>query len=309
MKEDIDIGLVLKKAFSSLIHDPGYLILFLIPSLITLILGIVSWLTIDINFQSFAQASTNPQLLLTIFQDKIPLMLGLGIVSFIVTIVVSVTVMAAAIKKVESQEQGKKLTVSESLSVGFSYFPRLFGAMLLFIVIIILPILGLVGLIVLGAFSANTSLICLSTALLIILFIPLIYFIIRLSLFSQTCVLENLGPVDCLKRSWSLTHGKVILLFVTFLIIGVIAFAIMALFTAINVAGTYNMFNFTSMPTTVQSPSLVGTIANLIGQLLMQLIIGPVSLITLTLIYLGITKKRDPLEPHKILTSFSNIQP
>ncbi len=318
MAEDIDIGLIFKKAFKSFIHDPGYIILFLIPSLFTFGFGVVSWLAIDIDFQAlaqvFAQASANPQMLTSIFQDKIPIIVLLCIVAFLVLLVVSVTVIAAVIKKVEAQEQGKKLSVSQSLSIGFSYFPRLFGAMLLFIVIIVLPILGMVGLIMLGVFANNTSLICLSTGLLLLLFIPLIYFIVRLCLFSQTCVIENLGAVDCLKRSWNITKGKVILLFVTFLIIGIIAFAVMVPFTAINTISTYNayssnMFNFTSMPTTTQSYSPIGTIANFIGQLLMQLIIAPFSLITLTLIYLGIAKKRNPMEQHKILASSSNTQP
>ncbi|MBN2066487.1 MAG: hypothetical protein JW771_06740 [Candidatus Thermoplasmatota archaeon] len=313
MAEDIDVGFILKKAFKSLIHDPGYIILFLVPSVVTLVFGVISWLVMGIDFQTLVQASANPQLLTTIFQDKIPLLIVIGIVSFIVTIVASVTVIAAAIKKVEAQEAGKKLNVPQSLSVGFSYFPRLFGATLLFIIIVVLPILGMVGLIMLGAVSYNASLICLSTALLIILLIPLIYFIIRLCLFSQTCVVEKLGAVDSLKRSWNITKGKVILLFVTFLIIGIIAFAVMIPFTAINAVSSYNayssnMFNATSMPTTTQSYSPIGTIANFIGQLLMQLIIAPLSLITLTLFYLGITKKHNPLEPHKILSSSSNTQ-
>lgn len=314
MAEDIDIGHILKKAFKSLIQDPGYIILFLVPSVLTLVFGVISWLVVGIDFQTLVQASANPQLLTTIFQDKIPLLIVIGVVSFIVTIVASVTVIAAAIKKVEAQETGEKLNVPQSLSVGFSYFPRLLGAMLLFIVIVMLPLLGMVGLIMLGVFANNTSLICLSTGLLFLLFIPLIYFVIRLCLFSQTCVIEHLGAVDCLKKSWSITKGKVILLFVTFLIIGIIAFAIMIPFTAINAVSSYNayssnMFNFTSMPTTTQSYSPIGTIANFIGQLLMQLIVAPLSLITLTLIYLGITKKRNPLEPHKALTLPSNTQP
>jgi len=141
-------------------------------------------------------------------------------------------------------------------------------------------------------------LICLSSGLLILLFIPLIYFIIRLCMFSQTCVIESVGPIDCLKRSWHITKGKVILLFVTGLILGIIAFAVMVPFIAINSVMTYSSISFDQLSsgTLAVAPNPIGSLANFIGQLLVQLLVTPVSLITLTLIYFGLVKKHKNIE-------------
>ena len=291
MAEDIDIGLIIKKAFKSIIHDPGYITLFLLPMLISVVFGVIMWFLLDIDFQALTQASSDPTLLASVLQNNLWSLVGIGIFYIVVISVVSVTVHAATIKKVEAQEKGDKLSVSEAFSAALPMFPRLFGATFLFGLLIVLPILGLVGLMFFGIAANSTPLICLSSGLLILLFIPLIYFVIRLCLFSQTCVVENLGSVGCLKQSWKITKGNVILLFVTGLLLAIIAFAVMVPFIAINSAMTYSSISFDQLSSGTINSNPIGSLANFIGQLLVQLFITPVSLITLTLVYFGLVKK------------------
>jgi len=108
---------------------------------------------------------------------------------------------------------------------------------------------------------------------MVVLVIPWIYIILRLSLYAQACVLDDLGPITCLKKSWHITKGNVLLIFVTMLILGIIAFAITVPFT---------MASYISPSTPFISS---------IGSLLVTIIFGPLSGITYTLIYLRITKK------------------
>jgi len=171
------------------------------------------------------------------------------------------------------------MSFSEALSFSFNSFPRFFSAMLLWALILYGPLIGLILLMVLGVTSNLTGLICLSTFLLIIICILIIYIYLRLALFMQACVIENISPVDSLKRSWIITKGNVILIFVTILIIGIIGLVITIPFTIASNAGV---------------PFILP-----IGMFLNFIIMSPVQAIIFTLIYLKLIKKQTspPLYP------------
>ncbi len=308
-ENDVDVGLILKKAFKSIVQDPGYILLFLLPVLISIVFLGLFWLIIGVDLFTLSQSYQNASEFMNMLQTSFGLLIGIGIIYAILLIIVYVTVQAAAIKKVEAQEKGERLSVSEAFSRGLSVFPRLFAAVLLFALIIVAPIIGLVALAILGTVTTIIPLVCLSMLLLFIIIIPLIYFSIRLSLYAQACVLENLGPIDCLKRSWHITKGSVLLIFVTGLILAIIAFAILAPFMAINFATT-----FTTLTSTGVSYNPFGSILYSIGQLVAQLIIGPVYLIAYTLIYLSLSNKqksasRTDVEPKERSSDVSPYAP
>ena len=54
----------------------------------------------------------------------------------------------------------------------------------------------------------------------------------------QACVIEDLGAIECLKRSWMVTKGNVLLIFVTVLIIGILGLIFTIPFT---IAGNFGI--------------------------------------------------------------------
>jgi len=108
--------------------------------------------------------------------------------------------------------------------------------------------------------------------LMFILVIPVLYIAIRLSLYPQACTLDGLGPIDCLKRSWQISKGNVILIFVTMLILIIIYIAITIPFTILSYSG-------------LPYVSSIGTI-------IVVAFFGPLYSITLTLLYLKISGKQ-----------------
>ncbi len=304
--EDIDIGYVIKTSFTSVFHDPGYILLYALPTLVFSVFFVILWYLFGYNMMSF----TDQTQMQSIINDNIILVIGLGLTFIILLIVIHVSVIAAVVKKVDAQQKGGKLGIRDALQQGFQLVPRLFASMILFFIIIALPIIALVGLMIAGTISGLFALICLSAGLLVILIIPLIYFSLRLNLFKQSCVLENKGPLDSLKHSWTITKGNVLYIFVILLIIGIIGFVIFLPFMLLNIYFTFstlfsegfitsNSSSFNQTGLAFQGFSAMSFIP-LIGQIIVQLIIAPVTEIALTLIFLKLTKKTEtstkPLE-------------
>jgi membrane-anchored glycerophosphoryl diester phosphodiesterase (GDPDase) len=272
-ENDIDIGFLLKKAFKSIFHDPGYIALYLLPVVISLIFMSSMWLVIGADLLAISQSMQDPFEFIEFLKEKIWLLLGFGLIYLIVSLIVSIAVMAGIIKKVEVQETGGRISISEAFSSGFSKFIPLFAAVIIATLVIAGPFFGILVLLILGAIANIAALVCLSAFLLFIIFIPIIYFAIRLSLFAQACVLDNLGPIDCLKRSWHVTKGNVLLIFVTALILGIVYIVITIPFTVITRA--------------FPSASFISSL----GYQLALLIFGPLYIIVFTLLYLRLTKK------------------
>jgi hypothetical protein len=88
----------------------------------------------------------------------------------------------------------------------------------------------------------------------------------------QTCIIEDLGVVECIKRSWTMTKGNALLIFITALILGVIAIAVSAPFI---IAGNVGGIPFIQM----------------IGNFVAFGLIGPVQILTFTVLYFKLTRK------------------
>ena len=70
------------------------------------------------------------------------------------------------------------------------------AAMILGAIILAGPFIGLLFLMIIGAINNIASLVCLTLFLLVVIGILWIYIGLRLSLYMQVCVIENLGPID-----------------------------------------------------------------------------------------------------------------
>jgi len=158
VENDIDVGLILKKAFKSIIHDPCYILIYLLPAVVYAFFMILMWSIVGTDFMAMSQSMQNPTAIVNILKEKLWLLIGFGIVTAIVTFVVGIIAMAGLIKKVEVQEKGEKLSASDALASGISIFPKLFAAMITGMIIMAGPFIGLIGLMVFSVINKHISL-------------------------------------------------------------------------------------------------------------------------------------------------------
>jgi hypothetical protein len=281
VENDVDVGFLIKDAFKSIINDSSYIMLFLLPVLIYIIAVVHMWfvssdlISLAQNFQNIQ----NPSAFLDTLENRLLIITILIIFYGIIGIILYTASIGGLIKKVDVQANGGRMSFLDAISFGFKEFPRLFAAMIFGVIILAGPFIGLLFLMIIGANYNIVALIFFTIILLIIIIIPWIYIYLRLSLFMQVCAVENVGPIDCFKISWHTTKGNVLLIFVTSLILGIISIIVGIPFTVIDQAGV--------------------PFISSIGNIVVFLLIGPVSGITFTLLYLKITRrqKRDNIPP------------
>lgn len=271
VENDIDVGFLIKDAFKSIINDSSYIILFLLPVLIYIIAVVHMWF-VSSNLISLAQNFQNIQNPSAFLDTPVDRLLIIIIFYGIIVFILYTASIGGLIKKVDVQANGGRMSFLEAISFGFKEFPRLFAAMIFGVIILAGPFIGLLFLMITGANYNIVALIFLAIILLIIIIIPWVYIYLRLSLFMQVCVVENVGPIDCFKISWHITKGNVLLIFVTSLILGIISIVVGIPFTVIGRAGV--------------------PFISSIGNIVVFALIGPVSGITFTLLYLKITRRQ-----------------
>ena len=221
----------LKKSFNILMDDPGIILLYTLPAIIGLIMtfhigSVAGWSAMGTGLMGGAggQMSTPmPPAPGFAMIAILPLILIYGIIGLIV----SVIVMAATILKVDALEGDSHLELTDAISNGIPFFIPLLISNIL------------VGLAIGFGF--------------VLLFVPGIYFAIKLSLFGPLCVLET-GDIGCIRRSWYLTHGR------TWKILGVLVLLLII--------------------------SLVVSIIPVVGSILNTLLVNPLYIVSMTLIYL-----------------------
>ena len=124
------------------------------------------------------------------------------------------------------------------------------------------------------AFANPAAAICLSLLMIVLVGILYIYIIIRLILFMQACVIDDYGPVECFKKSWEVSRGNFILIFVTIIILIIINVAV-------------------NIPSIVLSNAGV-PYASSIYNVASSIFLLPFFYITLTFLYLKLTRKPTP---------------
>lgn len=198
--------------------------------------------------------------------------------------------MTGLIKKVDLQLKNQNMSFSEAISFSFKFPPRFIGAMILWVMVISGSFIGLILLTILGAITNATQLICLSTFLLVIVGILIIYIYLRLALFMQSCVIEDIGNIDCLKRRGIITKGNATLIFVTALILGIIGMIF-------------------SIPFMIACKLGIPCIAS-IGPIVSFIIMGPITAITFTLLYFKLIRTIPPPQNHPpIYNQYMQNQP
>ncbi len=268
VKKDISIGLIIKNSIKSIIQDPGYILIYLLPLIISIFAMIHMWIAVGADLTNIIQKQNYQT---GNFQDILFTMMVLGFIYVLLSFIVATISLGGLIKKVVIQEKGKKMSFNDAFRSGLETFPRLFVSNILGTLLIAVPIFGILGFVF---FATTFQLLCLSMLVAIILFFPLIYIAIRFSFFAQICIIDELKPIACFKKSWSVTKGKVISIFVFILILISILIAITIPFMILNDIGVDYM-------------STIGNIINII-------FFGPLYGIAFTLFYIRILKKEKP---------------
>jgi len=270
----LDLGELITKPFNFLFHDFGYILLYLLPVLTSLVFSVLLLSFGGFDFLSPTTSFQDPTQISAFLVEQLPLFIVLIFIFIIINLIVTTLAIIGIIKKAEMQDQGKHLSVAESFHMAFPLFPKVFATMILFAVILILPFVGIIALSTLAFFTQNISLICVSSLVLLLMIIPWFYLYLRLSLYAQACVIGEYGPVGALKESWRITKGSVLIIFAAILIYVLILFVIILPISLI----------FSNIP----DYAFLSTIINQI----VTLIFGPVLYILLTLVYLRLTKKQ-----------------
>ncbi|MFE3447327.1 glycerophosphoryl diester phosphodiesterase membrane domain-containing protein [Nonomuraea sp. NPDC059194] len=130
------------------------------------------------------------------------------IISSVVSLV-AVTILTGVIIRILGRAVfGGKITAGEAWRLVASRVPALFGVILLIIAIMLVPAVPIALIIVAVAANGSAGAAVGLGALFLILYIGYMLFInTRLSFAAPAVVLEGLGPVQALRRSWRLVSG------------------------------------------------------------------------------------------------------
>lgn len=253
MAEDVEVVSVLKKSFKALIDEPGFIALYILP----LLVGILPIIYIFLSFETANVGGAIYQVGIQAFVMQNIIWI---IIFFISVIILGLTALAAVILKAEARERGSFLSFLESLTQGIKYVPRIFAAGLISILILIGPFFAFVPLMMITPIIGILG--------MLIWIILMIYIVVRLLLFPQACIIEDIGPIDGLKKTWGVTKGNFWLIFVVIII-----------------------FVLISMPISIIPSFVSPLLGQMIGSLVGGLIIGPATFIAYTLVYLAISKQ------------------
>ena len=242
--EELRVIDIIKKSFSILIDDPGIIALYALSLVVTLAMilhiAVVTDSDTALSFLNPMRSTLMDNGMATYF-SILPILL----IYQIIGLIIGVIVMAGVTLKVNAIVNNTSIGLGEAFLKGVGYLIPLVLSYIIF------------GLIV--AFG------------LILLIIPGIYFLLKLSLFIPCCVLEE-KSIGCIRRSWELTKGRV--------------WKILAVGIILSVMSLVQFIPF-------------------VGSFIVSLIVGPISINSMTLIYLG-AKKAEAGET--ILSPHQNVQ-
>ncbi|HUP82655.1 MAG TPA: hypothetical protein VM284_00515 [Candidatus Limnocylindria bacterium] len=161
---------------------------------------------------------------------KVPLVLLVlaGFASALVGLIVS----AAVVQIGDSVFRGRPVSVREALGFAIRRAPAVIGGqLLLFLAAFGIVLLG----IVFGAFmiAGGSAAAFLGLVLIVASFAALMFLAIRWSLLVQTVVIERVGAVDGLSRSWRLVAGSGWRVLGYLFLLGLVAGVVAAIFSAV----------------------------------------------------------------------------
>jgi len=271
----VDIGLLIINALRSIKNDKSYLIPFLMPIALIFVAFFHFWYLLQdfisflLNYQ-YIQDPSSISFFIDYINQNILTFIMMGIMYILLIVIFYLIASSSIIKKYKVQRKGDILSIKDAILYGYRNFPRIFATALLAGLIIILPIILIIIPLILSITTGSITLLAISLLIMLIVIIPLIYIGLKLSFFLQACVIEELGPFDSIKRSWAVTKGNLLKIFIISLLIGIIGAVIGIPFTIAGSAGLISV--------------------QLMGSVITYFLIWPISTIIFTSFYIELTE-------------------
>jgi membrane-anchored glycerophosphoryl diester phosphodiesterase (GDPDase) len=173
---------------------------------------------------------------LTVLQVLSFLVIGTDVVVQLVQNLVVIHALGGALIYAASLlSQGRAVTRSEAYQAGWRRVATIVAAGILIGLIVIIPV-GLIAVCVtvpaltLARGASQSVLSMLVPALMLLVLVPpLVYLSVRLMLVTPLIVLESLGPVQAIKRSWALTQRSFWRLLVLVVVLGLLSLLLISL--------------------------------------------------------------------------------
>lgn len=270
MSDEIYILPIIKKSFKWLFEDPIFPLLYLYPLSILVIQSLHMKIALGSTIFGDPSIGQNFQF----FDLLIPYgawMIFYTAIASILTLIVWTVV----IRKVKVKLEGGEIKLKKAFKQGISQVPSLLGSYLLLMLLLFGPYAGFIGLIFLNiGVSSGVSLgLIIGVLGTLIWILPMIYWGVRLSLFAPACVIEDLGPIDSLKKSWRVTADNFWLTFALFLLFSLLIWVVTFPLSFLQISGIW--------------------ISTLITSSFSMLIYAPALSIGVTLYYLSLSEGKN----------------
>jgi len=249
----LSVGDIIDRMLRLLRADPVLFIgIAVIPTLVSDVLQRVVGLTQTFDFSQFSAALNNPGTTPT-FPQQQPINGGLAAIAVIVSIVLSVTQAAALTYAVGQRYLGRPETIADAYSKGVRALGRLFLSFLL-VGVLAAFVFGLVAAVIV---VSATQLAAVAVILgLIAFFFVLPWAFLSLVFVTPAIVLEGLGPVAGIRRSFQLVDKARLRTLGLWVLMGLIASILGVIFSVIFLA------SFVANPTASAVLQTAATVAS-----------------------------------------------
>ena len=250
----LSVGDIIDRMLRLLRADPVLFIgIAVFPTLVSDVLQRVVGLTQTFDFSQFTAALNNPGTTPTFPQQLQPIDPGLAAVVAVVSVVLSVFQAAALTYAVGQRYLGRPESIGDAYSKGARALPRLFLSFLL---------VGVLAAVVFGAVAAvivvSASALAVAAVILglIALFFVLPWAFLSLAFVTPAIVLEGLGPLAGIRRSFQLVDKARLRTLGLWVLMGLIASLLGVIFSIIFLA------SFVANPTASAVLQTAATVAS-----------------------------------------------
>ncbi len=209
--------------------------------------------------------------------------IGVGVIVGVVVYLIGYALATgASVYAVSNAHLGKTTTISQSYRSVSDRVAAIIGTSICMGLVIGVVIAGAVGATALLSNALAKAMGGISAVIIIPVWVVeivfLMRFVLRYSLAIPACVLEKLGPVESLKRSFALARGTEGRVFLVYLLFGIIIFVLSLVFSI-------PVFVGIGVATTKGALPIQYQIAQLFASFLASTLSGPVSIIAISLVY------------------------
>jgi Membrane domain of glycerophosphoryl diester phosphodiesterase len=221
----------------------------------------------------------------------------------------------ASVYAVTRVHLGHKTSIADAYKLMFPYAGTVLGIVVLVFLavgaafLVAAAVIGVPFLAIGFALKGQQTIVALLTGIGVLLFVPAVvcvvfYISARLSLAVPSAVVERLGVVESLKRSWGLAQGSVLRLVLVNILAAIISFALSAVLSLPYFIGV-------ALALTKKSPAAMVPfiIWQYIGAFLARSIAFPIATIAVSLIYYDERVRKEAFDLQLMMEAMSQPQP